>query len=434
MNTHSWNTRARAVTPGGVHSPVRAFNAVGGMPTVIERAAGAYLYDADGRAYVDLIGSWGAAILGHAHPAVTTAIGAAAHRGASYGLTAPNEIRLSEEIVARVPGLERVRLVNSGTEAVMSALRLARAATGRERIIKCAGCYHGHADALLSDAGSGLATLGIPASPGVPQHTAETTITVPFGDADAVAAVLEAHPTDVAAVIVEPVAGNMGVIPPPVTYLNRLRRLTDTHGALLVFDEVMTGFRLARGGAQERFDVTPDLSTFGKVIGGGLPVGAFGGRADLMDRIAPAGPVYQAGTMSGNPIATAAGLAALSQLDDEAYLKLERTGATLERGLTEVFRDAQVPAAVQRVGSMISVFFSPSPVGDFDAASTVDRGAYTVFFQSMLTSGVHLPPSPLEAWFVSLAHTDREIDRILEAAATAAHALSHTSLLEGITP
>jgi glutamate-1-semialdehyde 2,1-aminomutase len=432
MNTDNWNTRARAVTPGGVHSPVRAFNAVGGAPTVIERAAGASLYDADGRAFVDLIGSWGAAILGHAHPAVTAAIGAAVHRGASYGLTAPNEIRLSEEIVARVPALERVRLVNSGTEAVMSALRLARAATGREIIIKCAGCYHGHADALLSDAGSGLATLGIPASPGVPRHAAETTVTVPFGDAAAVAAVLAAHPSDVAAVIVEPVAGNMGVVPPPVTYLNRLRELTTQHGALLIFDEVMTGFRLARGGAQDRFDIAPDLSTFGKVIGGGLPVGAFGGRADLMDHIAPAGPVYQAGTMSGNPIATAAGLAALTQLDDEAYLTLERTGATLECGLTEVFRDAQVPAAVQRVGSMLSVFFGTATVGDFEGASGVDREAYATFFHSMLASGVHLPPSPLEAWFVSLAHTDREIDHILEAAATAAHVLSSSSHLEGI--
>lgn len=403
--------RARHAMPGGVNSPVRSFSAVGGMPRFIERAEGAILWDVDGRPYVDLVGSWGAAILGHAHPRVTEAIARAASAGASYGLVTQQEIELAEVITDRVPNAERVRMVNSGTEAVMSAIRLARAATGRSRIIKLEGCYHGHADDLLASAGSGVATLGLSAAP-----SDREVITIPFGDARALDEALRAHRNEVAAVILEPVAGNMGVIPPPEGYLDRAREATRDLGALLIVDEVMTGFRLARGGAIERFSIEPDLVTFGKVIGGCLPVGAYAGRADLMEMIAPSGPVYQAGTMSGNPVVVAAGLATLSELDDRAYERLEILGARLERGLTEVFANTGVPTRIHRVASMISVFFTDSHVRNFEDAKRSPLERFARFFHAMLDRGVHLPPSGLESWFVSLAHDKEVIDDVIEAA------------------
>jgi len=410
--------RARRVIPGGVNSPVRAFRSVGGDPLFIARAAGCRITDADGREYVDYVGSWGPMILGHAHPAVLAAARAALENGSSFGAPTELEVRLAEAIVAAVPSVEVVRLVNSGTEAVMSALRVARGFTGRERILKFAGCYHGHSDGLLAQAGSGLATLGIPECPGVPAAFTALTTTVPFNDLEVVSAALGAHPAEYAAVIVEPVAGNMGCVPPAPGFLEGLRDLTARHGALLVFDEVMTGFRLAYGGAQERFGVTPDLTTLGKVVGGGFPLAAYGGRADVMAHVAPAGAVYQAGTLSGNPVAVSAGLAQLELLrDGAAYELLETRGARLEAGLRAAAAAAGVPATVNRVGSMITTFFTPGPVRNYEEARGSDTERFGAFFRGMLAEGFYLAPSQFEAAFLSTAHTEADVDATVAAAA-----------------
>jgi glutamate-1-semialdehyde 2,1-aminomutase len=402
--------------PGGVNSPVRAFRSVGGTPRFIHAARGCWLLDVDGREYIDYIGSWGAMIAGHGAPEVVAAVSDALKRGTSFGTPAPLEIALAEEIVGRVATVQKVRMVNSGTEAVMSAIRLARAATGREKIVKFAGCYHGHADALLVKAGSGVATLGLPDSPGVPRGTVESSLVAAYNDLDSVGALFERHGAEIAAVIVEPVAGNMGVVPPQPGFLEGLRDLTGRAGALLIFDEVMTGFRVARGGAQALYRIRPDLSVFGKIIGGGLPVGAYGGPAELMDLIAPAGPVYQAGTLSGNPLAMAAGLATLRLLTPAAYGILEERAARLEAGLRDALTGAGVPGVVQRVGSMLTVFFEVQRVMSFAEAASADHARFARFFHGMLERGCHLPPSGYEAWFVSLAHDAAAIDATIEAA------------------
>ena len=407
---------ARRLMPGGVNSPVRAFRSVGGTPRFIRSARGCHLTDVDGREYIDYIGSWGAMIAGHAEPSVLRAVTDAAENGTSFGTASPPEVRLAREIVERVPSVEMVRMVNSGTEAVMSAIRLARAATGRDKIVKFAGGYHGHTDALLVRAGSGVATLGLPDSPGVPHEATAQTITAIYNDLGSVRAIFDEVGSEIAAVIVEPVAGNMGVVPPVDGFLLGLREMTAGHGALLIFDEVMTGFRVARGGAQALYDIRPDLTTFGKIIGGGLPVGAYGGPAALMDRVAPAGPVYQAGTLSGNPLAMAAGLATLNLLDDDAYVRLENGAARLEEGLRTLLRDAGITATVQRVGSMLTVFFGPSVVRNFTDASAADHERFARFFHAMLQRGIHLPPSGYEAWFLSLAHGDQVVDVTLDIA------------------
>jgi glutamate-1-semialdehyde 2,1-aminomutase len=406
--------RARKVMPGGVSSPVRAYRAVGGEPPFIVSAAGCRVTDADGREFVDLISSWGALIAGHAHPAVVAAIEAQARRGTSYGASTPLEIELAEAIAASVASVEMVRFVSSGTEAVMSALRLARAATKRDRILKFAGCYHGHADALLSRAGSGLATLGLPDSAGVPPAVARDTITVAYGDLEAVAEA--AARTPLAAIVVEPVAGNMGCVVPEPSFLTGLRAVADRTGALLVFDEVITGFRVARSGAQGRFGVGPDLSCFGKIIGGGLPVGAYAGPRELMSLVAPLGPVYQAGTLSGNPLAMAAGLATLELLDGAAYATLERRGAWLEAELDAAARADGITARVQRAGSLLTLFFTERVVRNEDDAQSSDRDRFARFHAAMLRRGVMLPPSQFECWFLSLAHDDAAIETIAQTA------------------
>ena len=403
--------------PGGVNSPVRSFAGVGGTPRFVRSGRGARVVDEGGRELIDLIGCWGAAIAGHAHPAVLEAARLALEQGAGFGMPTGLEVALAEAIIERVPSVERVRMVCSGTEAVMTAVRIARAATGRTKILKFQGCYHGHSDGMLVEAGSGASTLGIPSSPGVGSAVAAETITTAFNDLEAATRAFERDPKGIAAVIVEPVAGNMGVVPPGAGYLEGLRELTTRFGSLLVFDEVMTGFRLARGGAQELFDVRPDLTTFGKIIGGGLPVGAVGGSADLVELLAPVGPVYQAGTLAGCPVVMASGLAILGLLDESAYEFLDRAGARLQEGLVDALARADAPAIVQRVGSMLSVFFSPSPVRNHADSRRADGRLFADFFHHMLDRGVHLPPSPFEAWFLSLAHSDATLDRILEAAA-----------------
>ncbi|MEX2467241.1 MAG: glutamate-1-semialdehyde 2,1-aminomutase [Gemmatimonadota bacterium] len=410
--------RARKTIPGGVNSPVRAFKGVGGTPRFVRAASGAFLEDVDGNRLLDLIGSWGVMVLGHAHPAVRRALVAAVDRGTSFGTPTEGEIELAEEIVFRVPGVDVIRMVNSGTEATMSAIRLARAATGRNRIVKFRGGYHGHGDAFLVEAGSGAATLGVPSSPGVPPATVADSLVAEFNDLDSVRALFDAHEDEIAAVIVEPVAGNMGCIPPVEGFLQGLRTLTRDRGTLLVFDEVMTGFRVADGGAQARYEVTPDLTTLGKVIGGGLPVGAYGGREDLMRMIAPDGPVYQAGTLSGNPLAVAAGLATLRYIreEDGVYDHLERLGSMFDEGFADMGRRLGVPLRWNRAGGMGSLFFSADPVVDWPTAAASDRERFNTFFHGMLERGIHLPPSPFEAWFWSYAHTEEDVERILAAA------------------
>ncbi|MEK9509948.1 glutamate-1-semialdehyde 2,1-aminomutase [Gemmatimonadota bacterium Y43] len=407
--------QARAVIPGGVNSPVRAFGKVGGTPPFIESASGATLRDADGREYLDFVGSWGPMLLGHAHPAVIGAVVEAAQRGTSFGAPTEREVGLARRVVEMVPSIEKVRFVNSGTEATMSALRVARAATGRSCMLKYRGGYHGHADAFLVEAGSGAATLGVPDSPGVTPGTAADTRTAEYNDLDDTRRLLDDG--RVACVFVEPVAGNMGCVPPAPGFLEGLRELCDATGTLLVFDEVMTGFRVAPGGAQERFGVRPDLTTLGKIVGGGLPVGAFGGRTDLMDLVAPAGPVYQAGTLSGNPLASAAGNAALAFIAEhpELYTHLEALGAQLDDGIARIRGTHGYPLTWNRVGSMASLFLTEGPVTDWPSASAGEAERFTRFFHGMLAEGIYLAPSPYEAWFLSLAHTESHMDRLLTA-------------------
>jgi glutamate-1-semialdehyde 2,1-aminomutase len=409
--------RARRLIPGGVNSPVRAMRAVGlEQPLFVARGEGAYLVDVDGNRYVDWMMSWGPLVFGHGDSEVVAAIHAAASEGTTFGAPTEREVELAAEIVEAIPSVEMVRLVSSGTEAAMSAVRLARGFVRRDRILKFAGCYHGHADALLASAGSGLATLGIPSSPGVPSGATGDTIVCHFNDVDAAAAAVERYGEGLAAIIVEPVAGNMGVIPPAPGFLEALRALCDASGALLVFDEVMSGFRVARGGAEERYGIRPDLTVLAKVVGGGLPLAAFGGRADVMERLAPSGDVYQAGTLSGNPLATAAALVALRRLRDAGvYADLEEKGARLEQGLAAAA--GTEPVCIQRVGAMATLFFHPGPVRDFRDASAANTERFAGFFRHMLDAGVYLPPSQFEALFISTAHGDEEIERTVAAAA-----------------
>ena len=412
----SLRERAERLFPGGVNSPVRAFRSVGRDPVLLARGAGPLVWDVDGHAYLDLIGSWGATILGHADPAVVDAVREAAVNGFALGATHPLEVELGEAVCAAMPSMERLRFTSSGTEAVMSAVRLARAATGRELIVKFAGAYHGHSDGLLVEAGSGVATLAIPGSAGVPDVVAARTIVLPFNDADAVRAAFAAHPGEIAAVITEPVVANAGVIAPRPGFLELLREITEGDGALLVFDEVITGFRLGPGGAQGRFGVRPDLTTLGKIIGGGMAIGAFGGRRELMELVAPLGPVYQAGTLSGHPLAMAAGIATLRQLAPDRYVSLEGRVGRLVDELEAAAAEAGRAIAIARSGPLLTVFFRDGIPADAAGAFESDRAAYARFFGAMLDGGVLLPPSQFEAWFPGLAHGEAEIDRIVEAA------------------
>ena len=410
-------TSAARLMPGGVNSPVRAFRGVGGTPFFVARASAARIEDVDGRSYIDFLGSWGPLILGHAHPSVVEALADAARRGTSYGAPTEGEVEMAAVIARAMPSIEMLRLVSSGTEAAMSAIRLARGATGRDLVVKFDGCYHGHADSLLVKAGSGGATFGVPDSGGVPAALAALTVALPFNDLDAVARFMVARGSEVAVIVVEPVAGNMGVVPPAPGYLQGLRELCTRHGALLLFDEVITGFRVAPGGAQALYGVRPDLTCLGKIIGGGLPVGAYGGRRDLMEQVSPLGDVYQAGTLSGNPLAVAAGLATLRALTDEAvYRRLEALGAQLEVGLRDAAARASVPLTVNRVGSMLTGFFTSSPVVDLASAKRSDTARYARFFHGMLERGVFLAASQFEAAFVSLAHADDDIEAAAQAA------------------
>ena len=416
--------RARECIPGGVNSPVRAFGAVGGTPVFLREGRGSKVIDVDGKEYIDLVSSWGPLILGHAHPAVVEAVAAALRKGTSFGAPTEAEIELAELIAGRVPSVEKVRLVNSGTEAGMTAARLARGFTGRERIVKFSGCYHGHSDGFLIQAGSGALTFGVPSSPGVPAPMASRTHLASFNDVESVRVILEGHPGEFAALIVEPVAGNMGTVPPAEGFLEGLRDLTSEHGALLIFDEVITGFRVAPGGAQELYSVRPDLTMMGKVVGGGLPLGAVGGPARILDHLSPEGPVYQAGTLSGNPLATAAGGATLRELDAAAYGELEKKGGQLDDGLRDAIASSGSRATVQRVGSMMTLFFVEGPVTSLDSLAELDTSVYARFFHAMLERGVYLPPSQYEAFFVSLAHSEEDIERVVGAAREALGATS----------
>ncbi len=418
-------SRASALIPGGVNSPVRAFKSVGGEPFFVERADGAFLYDVDGNRYVDYVGSWGPMIVGHNHPRVREAVADAIGKGLSYGAPCPAEVTMAETITRLVPSCEMVRMVNSGTEATLSAIRLARGATGRQRIVKFEGCYHGHGDSFLVKAGSGMLTLGVPTSPGVPAGLSELTSTISYNDFEGATQLFEEIGPEIAAVIIEPVVGNANCLPPREGYLQHLRDLCTRHGALLIFDEVMTGFRVAPGGAQARYGITPDLSTFGKIIGGGMPVGAYGGRRDLMQQIAPAGPIYQAGTLSGNPVAMAAGLAMLELVQEPGFHdRLEATANTLCDGFEAAAREAGVPLTTNRVGAMFGLFFTDAKVDTYAGATACDIGAFSRFFHAMLERGVFLAPSAYEAGFISSAHDDAVVEATLEAARGAFRAVA----------
>jgi len=410
-------TAALSLMPGGVNSPVRAFKAVGGQPIFIDRASGCLLYDVDGNEYIDYVLSWGPMIAGHAHPKVTEALREAVTRGTSFGAPTALEIELTSMVRDIFPSMELIRLVNSGTEATMSALRLARAYTGRDKILKFEGCYHGHADSLLVKAGSGVATLGIPDSPGVPADFARNTITAPFNNFTSVKNIMENNGSEIACIIVEPVPGNMGVVPPAEGYLKMLREITRQYDTLLIFDEVMSGFRVAYGGAQELYGITPDLTCLGKVIGGGLPVGAYGGRIDIMERIAPSGPVYQAGTLSGNPLAMTAGIETLKILSQPGtYERLNKLSGLLSEGFSDAAKNAGVPVYNTGVGSMVCTFFTEGPVTDYESAKKSDTAAFGRFFLAMLEEGIYLAPSQFEAIFLSIAHTEEHIEKTIKAA------------------
>ena len=408
--------QAQRVIPGGVNSPVRSFRAVEGTPPFLARGQGSRVWDVDGNEYIDYLGSWGPLALGHAHPVVVEAVQRAAADGTSFGAPVEQEVELAEIICAALPSVDSLRLVNSGTEACMTALRLARAYTGRPKIVKFAGNYHGHADGLLVAAGSGALTHGVPTSAGVPESYAAETLVAAYNDAESVAELFAAWPNDIAAVIVEPVAGNMGVVPPASGFLNSLRSITEANGALLIFDEVITGFRVAYGGAQSLFGITPDITTMGKIIGGGLPVGAYGGRRDVMEMVAPLGPMYQAGTLSGNPLAVTAGVATLKELQrPETYERLEASASRLTDGIAAVFSQAEIPASINRVGSMFTGFFNPGTVTTLSEVEKSDTTTYGRYFHALLERGVYIAPSQFEAGFVSVAHTDADIDRTIVA-------------------
>ncbi len=425
MKTLRWSTsaklfaRAQKILPGGVDSPVRAFTAVGGDPLFIESAKGARLRDVDGNTYIDYVMSWGPLIHGHAPRGLIKVLTDAARAGTSYGAPTEAEVRLGEKVRSLMPSIERVRFVNSGTEAAMSAVRLARAATGRDHLIKFEGCYHGHADPFLVKAGSGATTLGAPTSPGVPRKAVQHTLLATYNDLSSVERLCDTHRHQIAAVVVEPLAGNMGVVLPAEGFLAGLRSLCDRHGMLLIFDEVISGFRAAAGGAQQVWKVKPDLTCLGKIIGGGLPVGAYGGRADLMEYVSPAGPVYQAGTLSGNPLAMAAGLWSLDHLSKPLYTRLARLGRMLAAGLAEAAREAGVPLQVNALGSLLTPFFTSVPVRDYRSALQADSTQYAAFFRGMLARGIYPPPSQFEAWFLSAAHTEADIERTIRAAKAA---------------
>ena len=410
--------QAERYLPGGVNSPVRAFRAVGGEPVVIASASGCRITDVDGNSYIDYVGSWGPMLLGHAHESVIEAVTKVVRDGLSFGATCPHEVDLAALVVELVPSIEKVRLVNSGTEATMSAVRLARGYTGRHDIIKFEGCYHGHSDCLLAKAGSGAMTLALPDSAGVPPAVTQNTIILPYNDISALEQIFAEKGNDIAGIIVEPVAGNMGVVPPLPGYLEKMRELCTKHGSVLIFDEVMTGFRVARGGAQERFGITPDLTCLGKIVGGGMPLAAYGGRSDIMECVAPLGPVYQAGTLAGNPVATAAGRATLELIkgQPDLYDRLERQSTKLQSGLTKLTQQFGLVACSERVGSMMTMFFQAGPVVDYDSAKKSDTGRYGEFFRGMLQHGIYLAPSQFEAAFVGSEHGDEEIEQTLEAA------------------
>ena len=415
MNNQKVITSALEVMPGGVNSPVRAFKAVGGDPIALVKGKGCRVWDADRNEYIDFLASWGPLILGHAHPKVIRAVEDAVEKGLSFGLTNPNEVKLAQLVVEMVPSVEKVRFVNSGTEATMSAVRLARGVTGRKLVVKFDGCYHGHYDSLLVSAGSGVATFAIPGTPGIPEEIAGLTLVVPFNDEEAVREVFEKHGQDIACVIVEPVAGNMGVVPPKEGFLKFLRDITSQNGSLLIFDEVITGFRLSRGGAQETFGVLPDITCLGKVLGGGMPVGAYGGSKEIMSNVAPEGSVYQAGTLSGNPVAMAAGAQTLRELrDSNPYPDLDKKAKILSEGVSGILKDKGIAHRINRMGSMFTVFFTEREVVDFNSAKSSDTELFGRFFQSLLRNGVLIPPAQFEAWFLSTAHEDRDIEEALE--------------------
>lgn len=419
--------RAQEIIPGGVNSPVRAFKSVGGTPPFIKRASGAQLWDEDGREYLDYVGSYGPLIFGHAPAFVTSAISTAAANGTTYGAPTRLEVELAELVTTLIPGMEMVRFVNSGSEATTSAVRLARGATGRSKVIKFAGCFHGSVDSLLVSAGSGIATLGIPETAGVPESLASETIVVEFNDLPALEQAFARFGSEIAAVIMEPVPANMGVVPPLTNYLRSVRELTIRHQALLIFDEVITGFRVAAGGAQELFQVIPDLTCLGKIVGGGVPSGAYGGRRDLMQHLAPVGPVYQAGTLSGNPLASSAGLAVLSEIAGRGpslYQELEEKGRLLEEGLVSIFGDAGLAVSVQRVGSLLTPFFRAEPPTNYAEARTCDTSVFSALFHNLLQEGIYVPPSQYEAWFVSAAHTAAQLQKTLEAVRRATKTLA----------